>query len=165
MLKWKLTSAVILILARFASAATATVPVSPTGPVLLTVEIADADPIQFDAAMLSALPQTTVETSTIWTTGVHSYTGVALADLLAALDVTTSELQAVASNDYEITIPASDAVEGGPILAYLVNGELISLRENGPIWLIYPFDSNPAYQSEVIYSRSVWQLNRLKITD
>ena len=74
-------------------------------------------------------------------------------------------MQAIASNDYVITIPASDAVEGGPILAYLVDGELISLRENGPVWLIYPFDSNPAYQTEVIYSRSVWQLNRLKITD
>ena len=39
----------------------------------------------------------------------------------------------------------------------------MTVRDKGPFWIIYPFDSNPDYQSEVIYSRSIWQLNRLEV--
>jgi hypothetical protein len=37
----------------------------------------------------------------------------------------------------------------------------MSLREKGPLWVIYPYDSDPAYRTEETYSRSIWQLNRL----
>jgi hypothetical protein len=39
----------------------------------------------------------------------------------------------------------------------------MSLREKGPLWIIYPFDSSPEYQTELIYSRSIWQLNRIEV--
>ena len=32
-----------------------------------------------------------------------------------------------------------------------------------PLWLIYPYDHNQAYQAELIYSRSIWQLVRLDL--
>jgi hypothetical protein len=37
----------------------------------------------------------------------------------------------------------------------------MSIREKGPLWLVYPYDLNKAYQSETIYSRSIWQLVRI----
>ncbi len=137
----------------------------PTGPILLSVLTGPEETVEvdFDAEMLGALPQTTFRTSTIWTSNVHSYTGVALNDFIAALQVTPTHLQAIAINDYSMSIPVSDVVAGGPILAYLSDGKPMSLRDKGPVWLIYPFDSNAAYQTEVVYARSVWQLNRLKI--
>ncbi|MGE4326166.1 MAG: oxidoreductase, partial [Pseudodonghicola sp.] len=28
---------------------------------------------------------------------------------------------------------------------------------------VYPYDTNPAYQGEVTYSRSIWQLDRITV--
>ncbi|UWR22004.1 molybdopterin-dependent oxidoreductase [Sulfitobacter sp. S190] len=119
--------------------------------------------LALDMGMLRALPETTFETSTIWTDGVHTFTGVSLADLMAELGVEDGTLVATAINDYAVEIPVSDAVEGGPIIAYLMDGEEMTVRDKGPLWVIYPYDSNADYRSEVVYSRSIWQLDRLEI--
>ena len=77
--------------------------------------------------------------------------------------MSSGTLKAVAVNDYAVEIPVTDAVEGGPIIAWERNGSTMSVRDKGPLWLVYPFDSVPAYQSEVIYSRSIWQLDRITV--
>ena len=127
------------------------------------IAVADSDTLAFDRDALLALPQTTFETSTIWTDGMHSFTGVSLAELMAALGVDDGTLVATAINDYAVEIPVSDAVEGGPIVAYLMDGEEMTVRDKGPLWIVYPYDSDADYRSEVIYSRSIWQLDRLEI--
>ena len=48
--------------------------------------------------------------------------------------------------------------DGGPIIAYERNGKEMSVRSKGPLWIVYPYDSNPSYKTEAIYSRSIWQL-------
>lgn len=116
-----------------------------------------------DRTALMALPATTFETSTIWTEGVHSFTGVSLADLATELGLEEGQILATAINDYTVEIPLSDAVEGGPIIAYLMDGAEMSVRDKGPLWVIYPYDSDADYRSEVIYSRSIWQLDRVEI--
>lgn len=118
---------------------------------------------QFDLAMLQALDPVTVETTTIWTDGVQTFVGVELATLLAVLGAEGRVLKASAINDYAVEIPVSDAVPGGPIIAYLSNGAPMSVRDKGPLWVIYPFDASPAYQTEEIYSRSIWQLDRIEV--
>jgi hypothetical protein len=140
----------------------------PTGDAILTVsgDIATKnvdDTLVLDRDMLTALPATTFETSTIWTDGVHSFIGVSLADLAAELGVEDGKFLATAINDYTVEIPVTDAVEGGPIIAYLMDGQEMSVRDKGPLWVIYPYDSDADYRSEVIYSRSIWQLDRLEI--
>lgn len=129
------------------------------------VETADATILSLDLAELRALPETTFETSTIWTDGVHTFTGVALVDLMAELGVEDGTLIATAINDYTVEIPVSDAVEGGPIIAYLMDGNEMHVRDKGPLWVIYPYDSDADYRTEVIYSRSIWQLDRLEIVE
>ena len=119
--------------------------------------------LSMDMDMLRQLPATTFETSTIWTDGVHIFTGVSLMDLMAELGVEDGVLVATAINDYAVEIPVSDAVENGPIIAYLMDGEEMTVRDKGPLWVIYPYDSNADYRSEVVYSRSIWQLDRLEI--
>ena len=118
--------------------------------------------IIYDLADLEALDAVTIETETIWTEGTQSFTGVALAQLVADLDLTEGVLLASAINDYTVEIPVTDAVEGGPIIAYLNNGAPMSVRDKGHLWIVYPYDSDPKYQSETIYSRSIWQLNRIE---
>ena len=106
-----------------------------------------------------------IVTSTIWTEGVHEFTGVPLYALLQHLDLTGSTIQAVALNDYAVSIPLSDARMGGPIVAFAIDGQPIPRREKGPLWIIYPFDQSPEYRTETVYSRSIWQLNRLNIIE
>jgi hypothetical protein len=159
--------AAVALLALAQPAAAASLPL-PTGPVLLTVEGAiDAGngrhEVKFDRAMLKALPATEFRTRTIWTDGVQTFTGISLKDLLDRLGVHSGSLSAAAINDYAVNIPVSDAAKGGPIIAYAMNGKPMSVREKGPLWIVYPYDSKAAYRSEVIYSRSIWQLVRITV--
>ena len=138
------------------------------GEVILTVtgaitETNSGEAAEFDLAMLEAFDAVEFETTTIWTDGVQTFVGVELDDLLTAMGAEGTTLRAIALNDYAVDIPVSDAVDGGPIIAYRRNGETMSLRDKGPLWVVYPFDSTPEYQSELIYSRSIWQLNRIEV--
>ncbi|WP_252928140.1 hypothetical protein [Paracoccus sp. 08] len=47
-------------------------------------------------------------------------------------------------------------------MAYLMDDREISVRDKGPLWIVYPYDADRQYQTEVIYSRSIWQLNCLR---
>ena len=138
------------------------------GEVLLTVSgkisaVNNGDLAEFDVEMLKNIGTVTLETSTIWTEGAQVFTGVELSDLLAVLGVESGSLRASAVNDYAVDIPVSDAVDGGPIVAFLRNGETMSIRDKGPLWIVYPYDNSTEYQSELIYSRSIWQLDRIEV--
>ena len=119
----------------------------------------------YDMERLEAMGVTTIETETIWTEGVQTFTGVPLAELAGELGLHDGVLLASAINDYTVEIPVSDAVQGGPIIAYMANGAAMSVRDKGPLWIVYPYDSNPDYKSELIYSRSIWQLDRIETSD
>lgn len=139
---------------------------SPKGEIILTVsgDISarnQGESAVFDLEMLRGMGEVSFATTTPWTDGVQEFTGIPLHVLTETLGITTGSIKATAVNDYAIDIPIEDAVEGGPILAYLQNGEQMSVRDKGPIWLVYPYDLNEAYQAEVIFSRSIWQLVRL----
>lgn len=140
----------------------------PSGPVILTVtgDILNTNhegAAQFDYEMLAELPVTTFETTTIWTEGAQEFTGVELHVLAEKLGAQGGYLIASAINDYHVEIPLSDAKDGGPILAYMRNGSEMTIRNKGPLWIVYPYDSDVVYQTETIYSRSIWQLDRIKV--
>lgn len=142
----------------------------PEGPVILTVtggisRTNDQGAAHFDLDMLKSLETREIRTSTIWTEGKHVFTGVPLEALVEALGATGVSISATAINDYSVDIPAGDVVEGGPILAYLMDGQPMSRRQKGPLWVIYPYDDTAEYRTEVIYSRSIWQVDRMTIKD
>ena len=141
---------------------------APVGDVILTVSGAISEQntdtgAAFDFAMLSSMPTESFETTTIWTEGAQSFTGVSLNTLLDQIGVDGQRLLASAINDYQVEIPVTDAIAGGPIVAYLRNGEPMSVRNKGPLWIVYPYDLNEDYQTETIYSRSIWQLDRIEV--
>ena len=143
---------------------------TPEGDVILTVngaiETTNGDgTARFGRAMLEAMDPITIETTTIWTDGPQTFTGVPLATLMERVGATGDSLSATAINDYAVEIPSDDWVEDGAIVAYLNNDEPMSVREKGPLWVVYPYDSDPAYQTEVIYSRSIWQLDRITVEE
>lgn len=142
----------------------------PKGEVILTVSGAVSNTnaggkAQFDLDMLKAMPASSFTTTTTWTSGKVTFTGVSLKDLLAAVGSSGSSIRAVALNDYAVDIPATDAVPDGPIVAYMMDGKLMSVRDKGPLWVVYPYDSRADYRTEVIYSRSIWQLAAIEVAN
>lgn len=145
-------------------------PTTSTGAPILTVSGKingqdSAEKVEFDLADLEAMGMTEVQTTTIWTDGVLTFVGVSLDVLVDRFEVESGTILASAINDYVVQIPVSDAVPNGPIIAYRVNGKEMSVRDKGPLWIVYPYDSNANYRTEVIYSRSIWQLDRLEFVD
>lgn len=118
-----------------------------------------------DLASLRALGRVQITTSTIWTEGVQQFEGVPLKVLLDRLGALGSVVWARAANDYGAEIPVAETSEDGPIIAYSMNGKEMSLRDKGPLWIVYPYDADSRYRNDVAYSRSVWQLVALDVRD
>lgn len=141
---------------------------APKGKVVLTVSGKlgapnRGDKAVFDLAMLEALPQKTFTTMTPWEKAPVKFTGPLLRDVLAAVKAQGHTLKAVALNDYKITIPLDDTTKFDMVLAHRMNDQPIPVRTKGPLFVVYPFDSNPVLQNTVYYERSIWQLGGLEI--
>lgn len=141
----------------------------PTGPVLLTVTEASGgtdrqDGVAFDAAMLAALPQHRIETSTPWTDGKNLFEGVLLADVIDFVGAGEARsFRAVALNEYEIVTSVAEAIGHGALLAMRMDGKPLTRRDKGPIWIVYPRDDNPEIQDERHDAKWVWQLTRIEL--
>lgn len=132
-------------------------------PVLLIEGHADEGGagIEYTLEALADLGERTLVTSTIWTQGEVEFSGIPLAHLLLALEVSDGQLELIARNDYMVEIPVDEALQSSALIAYRMNGELMSPRVKGPFWLVYPYDSDVKYQSETYYSKSIWQMERI----
>lgn len=130
--------------------------------VVLQVTLAE-ETHSFTLSDLKSMPVSRFETTTIWTDGTQEFEGVSLEQLFETLSIDKGTITATAINDYAVEIPMTDAVEDGPIIAYHTNGEEMSRRDKGPLWVVYPYDSDIAYQTELVYSRSIWQLDRISV--
>ena len=118
---------------------------------------------EFDRAMLEALGETSFSTSTPWYKEPVKFEGVPLAKLMDAVGATGDKIVSIALNDYSAEMPVEDARKLGVILALKRDGEYMSVRDKGPLFIVYPFDSNPDLKAQKYYSRSVWQVARIEI--
>ena len=100
-------------------------------------------------------------TATPWHKEKTRFSGVSGRKLSQYLEVEGNEVKAKALNEYEIVMPVSDLRIEGLILATRMDGKPLSVREKGPIFIIYPFDQKPELKNEVIFGRSIWQLRAL----
>jgi hypothetical protein len=117
--------------------------------------------IQFDRASFEALGMVTIETKTPWYPGPVKFEGVPLEKLMSIAGANGKAVTAVALNDYSSDIPIDDFNKYHPILAIKRNGEYMPVSDKGPLFIIYPFDSNSELQSQQFYSRAVWQVAKL----
>jgi hypothetical protein len=141
---------------------------TPSGQVILEVsgnikQTNSFKEAHFDIEMLDSLPQHTIRTSTLWTDGVKEFSGPKFLDLLNFIGAREGTLTLIALNDYRIIIPRSDLKNYPVILATRQDGNLLRVRNKGPIWVVYPWDDFPELSSEVFVARSIWQLRRVII--
>lgn len=140
---------------------------APKGPVVLTVKGAITntnvgDTAEFDLAMLEALAGRKATMETPWTQGMVTFEGPLLSALLKAVGATGSTLSVKALNDYAAEVPADDA-KLATILATRMDGKLMSVRDKGPLMVVYPFDQDPSLYNEKYFSRSVWQIKEIEV--
>lgn len=125
------------------------------------VSSAGPDGVVFDRAKLEALGMQSIETRTPWHTDVVKFEGVPLEKLMDAVGASGDRIQAVALNDYSVEIPIADFAKYHAILAIKRDGQYMPVRDKGPLFVIYPYDSDPELRSQKYYSRSAWQVNRI----
>lgn len=140
----------------------------PTGRVVLTItgriqHTNAGETAQFDMAMLARLPQHTITTRSPWYTSSHRFTGPLLRDVLRAVGARGSSVRALAMNDYQADIPLTDAQRYNVVLTRLIDNKPLPVREKGPLFIVYPYDSDETLRDERYYSRSAWQLLMLDV--
>lgn len=141
---------------------------APTGKVILTIAGAVSktnmsNTAVFDAAMIDALPVHSIKTNTPWFKDAVTFSGPLLQDVLNAVGAKGEMLTIKALNDYQIQVPLSDAQKYQTILARKVDGKVLSVRDKGPLFLIYPFDAVPELKNDIYYGRSIWQIASITV--
>ena len=113
---------------------------------------------------LKALPQSKIDTSNSFVSGTNSFTGPSFATILDALDISmVDEGVFTAANDYQVTISISELIKYDAVLAMSMNGEMLSIRDKGPLWVIYPMDDHEELQDPRFNDRLIWQLVRIDL--
>ncbi|ODU09935.1 MAG: hypothetical protein ABS84_05600 [Rubrivivax sp. SCN 71-131] len=141
---------------------------APTGPIVLTITGRVRSPnaqgsAEFDMAMLQQLPQTRFTTGTPWYAQPREFAGPLLRDVLREAGAHGTVLHALALNDYRVDIPMQDAQRFDVIIARLLDGRPMSVRNRGPLFIVYPFDAQPELHSPVYFTRSAWQLRSIEV--
>lgn len=141
---------------------------APKGDVILVVDgmigaCNDKLEVDFDRAMIEALPHREVKTENPWDQGITTYEGVLLRDLMKLVKARGTAASFVALNDYSSEIPLADMERYDVILAYRREGADLSVREKGPFFVVFPFTDVPELKTEARYSQSVWQVNRIRV--
>jgi hypothetical protein len=139
----------------------------PKGPVVLTItgnieRTNNGRSAQFDMEMLKALGLTSFVTGSEVSEEPQLFEGVPLRAVLEKVGAQGRSMKASALNDYEIAIPFDD-LRYDPILAMTVEGKALTVRDKGPLWIVYPRDAHEVLHDVQYYARSVWQLNKLHV--
>lgn len=142
----------------------------PTEPVVLIVRgrlgLAHAEAgVTFDMPTLERLGLIRFTTPTAWTDGLVTFDGVLLSRLLQVLavpsDVTTLAMTAL--NDYQVAIPATDVRTWPVIIALKRDGQYMSVRNKGPLWVVYPRHAFPELAQAKHNPKWIWQLKEIVI--
>jgi hypothetical protein len=131
-------------------------------PVLAVAGLADGAELQLSLDDLRQMGSIDLQTGTPWSEGVSTFTGVTGRRFVEALKATGTEVAADAINNYHIAIPFDVFASDELLIAFARDGQPMSVREKGPLWIIFPYDSDPLYHSDTYKAYSIWSLTRLE---
>ena len=125
--------------ARFAVAETA----GEAKESILTIDgkTANGKTFRFTRNDLVKLGAKRVSTHTPWHDGVVNFDGVLARDLMTFVGATGEKAAIYALDDYRADVPLSDFTQYDAIFAYAMNGKPLTVEEKGPLFLVYPYDS------------------------
>jgi hypothetical protein len=122
--------------------------------------------VTFDRAALAALPQRKLAAHTPWFDGARVFTGPLLRHVIDAAGAPADfagTLRCTALNDYRVDVPVADAQRYDVVVAHSRDGRPMTVRDKGPLFVIYPFDEHPGLRTSTYYSRCIWQLKAIEL--
>jgi|GEM_PF-1302011 len=137
------------------------------GQIILTIKY-DDEVREFSTESLQNFETQVIKADTNWTDGVNEFEGPLVRDVLATfgIDSTFNDLavKALALDDYTVNLPVTEFFDYDIILAMKMNGEILTRRDKGPLWIVYPSIEYPEFNAEGNHFKWVWQLFELEIT-
>ncbi len=118
---------------------------------------------EFDLHGLESLGATKFTTKTPWFDEPTTFEGVLLRKIMEVVGAKGEKILVTALNDYRSILPIEDFTKYDVILAYKRDGNYMKIRDKGPLFIVYPFDSDPELQRQVYYGRSVWQVAQIVV--
>ncbi|MGV1795316.1 hypothetical protein [Rhizobium sp. A37_96] len=110
-----------------------------------------------------ALSTSTVTTSTPWTPK-SDFTGPLLSKLLGETEAEGKKLRLTAFDNFSVEVDAAYLEKYGTILATSKNGTRLTIRDFGPIFVMYPRDSfKDELDTPAAASYLVWQLCGIEV--
>lgn len=150
----------------WAGKATAAALAAPTDKVILEISgrisvFNEGETARFDRPMLEGLGMKSFQTMTPWFSAPVTFEGVPMTTLLAAVGASGDRIVVIALNDYTTEIPIADFAEFGVLLALKRDGAYMPVRDKGPLFIVYPYDSRAELRQQKYYSRSAWQVAKI----
>jgi hypothetical protein len=140
----------------------------PAGTVVLTISgpapLAHQDrKFDFDMAMLERMPQHSILTETPWYGAGAPIQRPAAARRAEDRRAPGSLPAPRGPERLPVEMPFDDAQRYDVVLARQLDGKAMSVREKGPLFVMYPFDSQPQLRNAVYFGRCVWQLRSIEL--
>lgn len=144
------------------------IPTQSVAAPILTVVFPDvngeAQTIEYTDEEILALDQVEIATDNDYVDETAVFSGPRLRDVFGDQEIGSEDMIRLrALNDYSTEMPASEALDYDVILALSMNGERLSVRDKGPIWVIYPMSEHEELREPRFNDRLVWQLSSVEL--
>lgn len=116
-------------------------------------------------AQLQNLPQRTYVTDNAWINEPQYFKGPKLTDVLKLAGAKSTALVLEALNDYHVELDVTEIERLEPILAWSNNDKVMTVRNKGPLWLIFNIKSQPKLDELHFNDYMIWQLNHIVVND
>lgn len=144
------------------------IPTQSVAAPILTVIFPDANgeaqTMEYTDEEILALDQVEIATDNDYVDETAVFSGPRLRDVFGDQEIGSEDMIRLrALNDYSTEMPASEALDYDVILALSMNGERLSVRDKGPIWVIYPMSEHEELREPRFNDRLVWQLSSVEL--
>lgn len=116
----------------------------------------------FSEKQLEELPQKTFKTKHTWSNIAQEFSGPLLADVLKLVCANVRDIYMRSLDQYSVMVNFQTAEKYQPILALKINGQSLTIREKGPVWLMVDTDGYKI-PTRALDNMLVWQLYYIRI--
>jgi len=143
---------------------------APNGEVILTVTgnisaYNNGDTLELDMATLEKFGLVKYDIDDPWAKTTVNYTGILLSDFLKMVGASPSaeNIHIVALDDYEVDITVTEAQKWPVLLATQSNGQYMTMAENGPTRIIFPFGRYSDVDVVLYQDLSIWSIKNIEV--
>ena len=122
-------------------------------------------PVKLDREVMEMMGTIRYTSKNRWYDRPNTFEGVLGSQFLDVLGVSekATSMRMRALNDYVVEVPISDFRKWPVMLALKKDGVYMTVREKGPVWIVYPNHLYPELGKQPYTARWIWQLKEISI--